>query len=341
MSVYDIAYTFPSSLEKGDVLNCTYTRQFKTITLPSGSYKLECWGAQGGDTSSHYGGKGGYSTGKLTLTKEASLFLYVGGQGEIASDGQVNGGFNGGGAALADSSSRTPCSGGGASDIRIDVDSLHARVIIAGGGGGAYRRSTLRADGGNGGGLSGGDGESTWWGKNQGGVGGNQTSGGTSYNQSESNPSIGVLSNFGIGGEVSSQAEFSGGGGGWYGGGFAYRAGAGGGSGFVYTSSNYQNYPSGCLLSSASYLESAETNGGDSSFLSPSGSQEQGHSGNGYIRITILEISSSPPPVVQDSLNVFTKINNSIVKGEKIFVKVDNKWLQGEKIYSKINGIWK
>jgi hypothetical protein len=41
------------------------------------------------------------------------------------------------------------------------------------------------------------------------------------------------------------------------------------------------------LLNSNYYLTSASTIAGNSSFISPTGSFETGHGGNGYIRITI------------------------------------------------------
>ena len=61
----------------------------------------------------------------------------------------------------------------------------------------------------------------------------------------------------------------------------------GGASGYVYTSSTASNYPSGCLLNSTHYLTSASTIAGNTSFTSPTGTTETGHSGNGYIRITV------------------------------------------------------
>ena len=61
---------------------------------------------------------------------------------------------------------------------------------------------------------------------------------------------------------------------------------AGGGSGYVYTSSTASNYPSGCLLNSSYYLTSALTSAGDSTFKNPSGVNEIGHTGDGYVRIT-------------------------------------------------------
>jgi hypothetical protein len=43
---YDLASVSPpSSIQNGDIINCSYSGSVKTITLPKGTYKLECWGA--------------------------------------------------------------------------------------------------------------------------------------------------------------------------------------------------------------------------------------------------------------------------------------------------------
>jgi hypothetical protein len=71
MATYNLTSSIPSNIEEGDILNCSYSGTYKTITLPYGTYKLECWGAQGGDlkgySNSYNAGKGGYSEGILTL----------------------------------------------------------------------------------------------------------------------------------------------------------------------------------------------------------------------------------------------------------------------------------
>ena len=78
--------------------------------------------------------------GTLKLEKNIRLYVYVGGQGIGLTQLQTtaNGGYNGGGKASLYSSCSGPyyASGGGGSDMRIDVDSLYSRVIVAGGGGG-------------------------------------------------------------------------------------------------------------------------------------------------------------------------------------------------------------
>ena len=134
MATYDLtSVSMPTTLEMGDILNCPYTGDKVSITLPAGRYCLECWGAQGGYRSStEYGGKGGYSKGVLTLEEATDVFLYAGGKGGTSSsvsNSVISGGFNGGGYRYG------YCGGGGASDIRIGTDSLYARIIVAGGGG--------------------------------------------------------------------------------------------------------------------------------------------------------------------------------------------------------------
>jgi hypothetical protein len=166
------------------VKDFAYTGSAQNITLPKGNYKLEVWGAQGGDSSNiMYGGKGGYSYGNITLNQQTLIYIYVGGKGTshttINSSGKHDGGFNGGGSSYTSYSSTngTRSAGGGATDIRINNDSLYARVIVAGGGGGSYYyKSGQAADGGYAGGENGGDGLV--------GKGGTQNAGGTGYDTS-------------------------------------------------------------------------------------------------------------------------------------------------------------
>ena len=56
---------------------------------------------------------GGYSVGSVQLTANTNLFVCIGGSGAGAGG-----------------------DGGGGTDIRIDSESLYARIIVAGGGGG-------------------------------------------------------------------------------------------------------------------------------------------------------------------------------------------------------------
>lgn len=308
-----------SNIKTGDILNFDYTGTVQTVTLPKGTYKLECWGAQGGYSSSNsgievgMGGKGGYSAGTITLNQKTLIYIYTGGVGSISGNGKADGGFPNGGSSWASSTSEGAGGGGGSSDIRIGTDSLYARVIVAGGGGGGGEDNET---GGYGGGETGGNG-----GGETGGTSGSGTPG------SQTAPS----GYFGIGGHTS--YDGGGGGGGWYG---AYPAGgqttpatgssgsdtsgSPGGSGYVYTSATASNYPSGCLLNSSYYLSAAKTIAGNTSFTSPTGSSETGHSGNGYCRITVIECKNTA---------LYTRINNSMKKATAFYFKLNNNKIYG------------
>lgn len=306
-----------SNIKTGDILNFDYTGAVQSVTLPKGTYKLECWGAQGGNRSQDSAsatvtgsGLGGYSIGTLTLTQLTTCYIYVGGQGGMFSSTgnvKVEGGFNGGGFASHESTGEPGNGGGGATDVRIAQDSLYARIIVAGGGGGSGEDNET---GGYGGGETGGAGSG-----NTSLTQASQTSGGTN--------SFG----FGLGGNTYNGGA---GGGGWYGGASRYSVssystgsdseGGGGGSGYVYTSSTAKNYPSGCLLNSSYYLTDAQTIAGNTSFISPSGSSETGHSGNGYCRITVIECKNTA---------LYTRINNSMKKATAFYFKLNNNKIYG------------
>jgi hypothetical protein len=271
-------------------LNFDYTGEVQQVTLVKGSYKIECWGAQGGSiNSTYYGGKGGYSTGILNLTKKTTLYIYVGGQGTGGTTaGEKDGGFNGGGRCYTSASGYANGSGGGASDVRIGQKSLYARVIVAGGGGGAGRYSSSYSYIGGAGGGTSGITSSQYSSSYKSGEGGTQTSRGIShYYTYTDSATYGDLADFGNGaGAISSKTNrITGGGGGWYGGGYGGRAAGGGGSGYVYKSDTASSYPSGCLLDSSYYLSDASTKAGNVSFPSTNGGTETGHSGNGYVKI--------------------------------------------------------
>lgn len=306
-----------SNIKTGDILNFDYTGAVQSITLPKGIYKLECWGAQGGNRSQDSAsatvtgsGLGGYSIGTLTLTQLTTCYIYVGGQGGMSSSTgnvKVEGGFNGDGFASHESTGEPGNGGGGATDVRIAQDSLYARIIVAGGGGGSGEDNET---GGYGGGETGGAGSG-----NTSLTQASQTSGGTN--------SFG----FGLGGNTYNGGA---GGGGWYGGASRYSVssystgsdseGGGGGSGYVYTSSTAKNYPSGCLLNSSYYLTDAQTIAGNNSFVSPTGSSETGHSGNGYCRITVIECKNTA---------LYARINNSIKKATAFYFKLNNNKMYG------------
>ena len=309
MATYDLTSSIPSSssLKTGDILNCPYSGTYKSITLPKGTYKLECWGAQGGNgtaspsnNSQLFGGKGGYSYGVFSPTSDTVLYLYSGGQGSTATGSTSsgpNGGYNGGGAGSKNGSnnSNTQTSGGGGGATHIATtsgllntlsSSTASILLIAGGGGGAggwYGSfSTQSSDGGYGGGNSGGSAANG---------GGYSVSGGTQ--------SSGY--SFGQGASASTHVDQGGGGGGYYGGYCSTGTsdnnicGGGGGSGYINTSK----------------LTSASTIAGNTSFTSPTGEVETGHSGNGYIRITVQSIANWAYSTISISAPTYNKQNTS------------------------------
>lgn len=310
---YDLATDTISNIQTGDIINCTYSGTSKSIKLPKGKYKLECWGAQGGYRSnSNYGGNGGYSVGTLDINESLDAYVYAGGSGNT---GGTAGGFNGGGERASFNG------GGGASDIRLKENSLYSRVIVAGGGGsdGATNKHGMY-----GGGTSGGSSNENY---GTGGEGGTQTSGGAG-----SSANTGTKGLFGIGGKgFNANNGYAGaGGGGWYGGAGSYPDGSGdddrgggGGSGYVYTSSTAQNYPSGCLLNSDYYLTSANTIDGNTNFVDYDGTTQTGHTGNGACRITVIELYKS-------KIYLGSKQINDILIGSKKIKKI---YLGNKEIY--------
>ena len=150
-----------------------YTGEYQTFTATfSGYYKIELWGAQGGTYNiASPGGNGAYTSGEIYLNAGDILYVYVGGQGSTTNQGKkLDGGWNGGGLAFGQSSlsSRYWGSGGGATDIRIEVgdnkkdwsnfESLKSRIMVAAGGNGALyttNDAALRIPGAAGGGIYG------------------------------------------------------------------------------------------------------------------------------------------------------------------------------------------
>ena len=326
----------------GTPMNFEYKGYTQAVNLSQGTYKLEVWGAQGGNMGSYYGGKGGYSVGNLKLNTSTTLYVTVGGRG----NNTQSGGFNGGGTVTGSDTSTYQASGGGATDISLygtanttswnTTNHLYSRIIVAGGGGGATSYSA--SDGGHGGGIEGlvSPGNTS---NNRRGLGGTQTSGGSWTTLGSSSYTV-TAGTFGSGGSGyntgSSGWPGSGGGSGWYGGGGGTAAGGAGGSGYVYTSSTAGNYPSSCKLNNNYYLTDAQTIAGDTSFLSPTGTSEIGHSGNGYARITPLNTFTPLEIIYEDPFDGSEDIILEEVDGE-----YTNLNLIPDKIDGDYNPIWK
>jgi len=104
------------------------TQGVQEWTVPeTGTYKIEVWGAEGGDGTNAtycYGGKGGYAYGNKTLSVGDILYIRVGQQGLSNNNNGCSGfdgGFNGGGDGGTSTTGCGPqyagAGGGGASDV--------------------------------------------------------------------------------------------------------------------------------------------------------------------------------------------------------------------------------
>ncbi len=291
-----------SHLEEGSTASYgySYTGNYEKFYVPAtGIYSLETWGAQGSDRGAKNGGKGGYSYAEMYLSKGEVLYVHVGGSGNTTNINGTGKGYNGGGQVSGYYGSggvwiQTSLGyGGGASDIRYGGDSLYNRVIVAGGGGSVGASGNA---GGAGGGLTG---ENAIGGYGAVGTGGTQTSGGTGQN----------AGSFGQGGNsYGANGGYGGaGGGGWYGGGGSGvdsggdddRSGAGG-SGFIWSESSASNVPSGYLVTDKSYLSNGLLYSGNQTFKSPTGANETGHTGDGFVRITPKLINGVSSVTIND-----------------------------------------
>ena len=225
------------------------------ITPATGYYLLETWGAQGGSYSETVkGGYGGYSIGKIKLTKNDKLYINIGGSGSCNYAGGnttiiSKGGYNGGGNSYSitsnTTSTNTSCSGGGATHIATKSGLLSTLennkdevLIVSGAGGGSlYAKNSAgrwSSNGGSGGGvkssiyvLDSSDTNNKRYYSSA--TQSTQTEGGKMYydGDAKNNPKEYDNSGFGFGGGQYG----SGGGSGWYGGsGYAYSIG---GSGYI------------------------------------------------------------------------------------------------------------
>lgn len=103
-----------------------YTGNVQNFVVPyKAVYKIELYGAQGGNIDSTQGGNGSYVVGTITMNKNEKLSIYIGGQN----------GYNGGG-----NGNTYQAVGGGATDIRLGEDTTENRIIVAAGGGGSYKK---------------------------------------------------------------------------------------------------------------------------------------------------------------------------------------------------------
>ena len=255
------------------------------VVLPKGKIKLETWGGDGASVNSNAGGKGGYSSGILSLSKPTIAYINIAGKGlPLSSEVVQYGGYNGGGNGQRDpTSGHYGVGGGGSTDIRIGMNSVYNRVIVSGGGGGAGAKSGFI--GGCGGGTEGCNGvfNQADYEKYKCVVsGGTQSSNGrrnsfsSQYDDFWKGQSMKVSDNSGWGS--------GGGGGGWFGGssGCVFSSSGAGGSGYVFTNESHViNY---YRLSKRYQLSEATTVDGNS------GIPAVQRDGNGAAKITFIDI---------------------------------------------------
>ena len=305
-------------LEEGGSIS--YTGNGTYTAEKTGYYKLEAWGAQGGNARTYHGGYGGYSKGAVLLRKGESIYIVVGKQGATPNTGRktVAGGYNGGGYGYQYSSSLLAAGGGGATHIATknatllslsgDRGSYNSStgtynsktiLIVAGGGSGAYGYSNKWWHGNNGGGYYGGYSYNA-------GSAGTQT-GGYSFGQAG-----GTASHI----ERGSTSNQAGGGGGFFGGHAWWgEEGAGGGSGFIGSSRlvSYGNVTKsmwcvGCKTTTSKDIYTTSTGN-----VSSSAVENYAKSGSGAARVTFLKETNTNAKI--DSIT----IDHSSTKFDPVF----------------------
>ena len=297
------------------------------LIFSPGKYKIELWGAQGGNARYQNtnniregsGGKGAYVSGEVSFVGTTKLYLYVGGQGEdqtainrTVSKGGFNGGGNGGVELNDPDNPESGAGGGGATDIRLyntnDTRGLQSRIVVAGAGGGGCSTNnthpTLQTAWGASGGKCFGFNSTIY------GEGGTQESGifgkgGDGYGSAEPKDSGAASGGSGSGyyGGTTSHVENE-----------PYEYGGSGGSSYI---SGYE----GCLninetSNSVHYSTIYFTNSTmkcfeDEDFLDQYGNKEEGHFGNGAAKITILH--------EEFSLNIFPTCSPSFTNLHFLF----------------------
>ena len=279
-----------------------YTGGEEVFIAPTrGTYKIETWGASGGNgiysTTVAKGGYGGYSVGTIELKRDTKLFINVGKNGmsgTMAENTSVPnstslGGYNGGGDGFNVSGTYYYGTGGGGGATHIatisgTLDTFENKIekllIVSGGGGGAslsWSRGSgyLQYAGGSAGGYIGLNGVS--YDKTCVlGIGGTQ----------ESTTALNYKGILGVGGTGDS-AGGSGGGGGYYGGsGSGPWASAGGGSGYIGNSllTEKSMYCYNCTESTEELTKTIST-----TCVNEIATENCAKQGNGYARISLIK----------------------------------------------------
>ena len=314
----------------GKVWDYDYTGGEQTFIAPTtGTYKLETWGAQGGNYDTiKVGGYGAYSSGNKKITQTDKLYINVGGQGTVS-----QGGYNGGG-----STDYSGGGGGGATHIALESGKLSILenkknyiLIVSGGGGGSGAFNNYV--GGSGGGYIGekAAGSSP-------GFGGTQLSGGEVSNYTGPTSTSGIKGSFGQGGngghEIAYKQGSGAGGSGFFGGsgGGARDGGGGGGSGYIGNSllNEKTMYCYNCTESNETSTKTIST-----TCTSATPTANCAKQSNGYARITLI---SAPTNITTDNVTIIaqesTSQNIKSVSSKSITCKLKlNKISRTEKAY--------
>ena len=282
-----------------------YTGAEQTFTAPvSGTYKLEVWGAQGGtDSTSYYGGYGGYSSGTISLTNNNKIYIYVGEKGKnlnsSGSSGVVYAYPNSGNVRVnnPDTNNINFSTGGGSTHILSSSGNLTQfssklnNILIVAGGGGGVCTWWLADNGGSGGGYVG---ATTTKNYSNGTIANNNPTGGTQStggygggNLSGNSKESWLNGTFGVGGGSSTTKESASasGGGGYFGGGASWGGSAAGGSGYIGNSllTDKAMYCYNCDESSEENIKTVSTTCTNATPIA-----NCAKSGNGYARITLI-----------------------------------------------------
>ena len=260
----------------GFIENCPTQR----VTLNPGVYFIEAWGASGGGD---YGGKGAYTAGKLKLHNITTFEIVVGGQGNPSELGPSvpKGGCNGGGNAGAGAFNsgkgeyyNSGSGGGGSTDLKLSTSSkTDKRILVSGAGGGSA--GAIHAKGGSAGGVTGLSSEPF------------DRYAIVSKGADENGYASGQGQNGRNGTNVNCGGEGNGGGGGGWNGGYSSQdsgnwtnAGGGGGSSYI------SGHPDCIKHPDIQFLKTIMKTGNDM-FLSPYGESFKGHTGNGFLKISV------------------------------------------------------
>ena len=266
-----------------------YTGTEQVLTIPkTGTYKIETWGAQGGNGVGGLtiGGYGGYSVGAINLKENDIIYINVGGQGLFNATSSENldsySGYNGGGNSSNYYKNKLVSGGGGATHIAYVSGLLNTleknleKIFIVSGGGGGTAYEGEPSNGGAGGGYKGNSGitfrTDEWCTSHASqcfpGIGGTQEKTSSSY--------------FGVG---AAAGDGAGGGGGYYGGSYGSAVSGGGGSGYIGNSllTNKVMYCYNCEESSEENTKTIST-----TCAEETPTENCAKKGNGYARITYI-----------------------------------------------------